>query len=74
MADVWGKLNDTRYRLELCWKTDLDWNLFPDSIKDIFFKAGYAIHSENAQKCTTVQKSDIFWIYPVQPQTHKYFL
>ena len=33
--ESWGKLKETRRRLETCWKIDLDWSLFPDALKEV---------------------------------------
>lgn len=31
----WKKLKETRQRLHKCWKVDLDWSIFPASLKDV---------------------------------------
>ena len=33
--DTWAKMKDTRHKLEKCWETNLDWSLYPESIKEV---------------------------------------
>lgn len=33
--DSWGKLKETRKRLQKCWGMDLDWSLFPKSLQEV---------------------------------------
>ena len=33
--DTWEKLKETRSRLEKCWKIDIEWSLYPETIKRV---------------------------------------
>ena len=35
MAESWTKLKETRVRLEKSWEIDLDWSLYPASLKEV---------------------------------------
>ena len=34
-GDSWGKLRETRRRLELCCNEELDWSPFPQTLKEV---------------------------------------
>lgn len=33
--ESWNKLKETRQRLEKCWDVDIDWNLYPQNLKEV---------------------------------------
>lgn len=33
--ETWGKMKETRHRLENCWKLDINWSLFPDTLQKV---------------------------------------
>lgn len=34
-VDAWEKLKETRSRLEKCWKMDIQWSLYPETITKV---------------------------------------
>lgn len=34
-VDAWEKLKETRSRLEKCWKMDINWSLYPETIRNV---------------------------------------
>lgn len=34
-GESWAKLKETRQRLQKCWQTDLDWSLYPASLREV---------------------------------------
>lgn len=34
-SDIWEKLKEARSRLEKCWKMDIEWSLYPETIKRV---------------------------------------
>ncbi len=37
-GDSWAKLKETRQRLEKCWEVDINWSLYPSSLKEVCTK------------------------------------
>lgn len=33
--ETWSKMKETRHRLENCWKMDLNWSLYPETLKQV---------------------------------------
>jgi hypothetical protein len=45
--ESWAKLRETRKRLEKCWELDLDWSLYPQSLKkvtDVYYNIIHDLH------------------------------
>ena len=47
--ETWSKMKDTRHRLENCWKTDLNWSLYPEALKKVSVLASYLLQAGNIQ-------------------------
>ena len=37
--ETWSKMKETRHRLENCWKIDLNWSLYPETLKQVSMHA-----------------------------------
>jgi hypothetical protein len=34
-GESWAKLKETRQRLEKCWQIDINWSLYPATLKEV---------------------------------------
>ena len=43
--ETWSKMKETGQRLENCWKMDLNWSLYPESLKQVSIHVFFLIVS-----------------------------
>ena len=53
--ETWGKMKETRHRLENGWKLDIDWSLFPDTLKNVSLFVIF-VHNLILLKCSSLQE------------------